>query len=129
MLLPTFLGKEALDPKVDFGSSSSHALVKGSKAFACSRGSQLRTFSGKDMELTKETCGFKYTNFDNVPTSPDIGGPWSNEGPGERKVMLLLSLNIWGIGGTLKAVSVRRLLDRTQLNIFFCKRLFLMNKE
>jgi hypothetical protein len=33
--------------------------------------------------------------------------------------MLLLSLNIRGIGGTLKATSVRRLLARTLSNIVF----------
>ena len=33
--------------------------------------------------------------------------------------MILLSLNIRGIGGTLKAASVRRLLDRTRPDIVF----------
>jgi hypothetical protein len=36
--LPIYLGKEAIDPKVDTGTSSSHIPGKGSKAFAWSRG-------------------------------------------------------------------------------------------
>jgi hypothetical protein len=43
--------------------------------------------------------------------------------------MLLLSLNIRGIGGSLKVASVRRLLDRTRPNIVFFKRLLQMKRK
>jgi len=71
--LPIFLGKEALDPKVDTGSSSSHALVKGSKAFSWSRdiGSELSPV--KTCSSQKKHMGLSIQSNDNVPTSPDTG--------------------------------------------------------
>jgi hypothetical protein len=71
--LPTVLGMEALDPKVDSGSSSSHAPVKGGKAFAWSRGIGSELSPVKTQSSRKKQVGLSIQNSDSVPTSPDTG--------------------------------------------------------
>jgi hypothetical protein len=71
MPLPTILGLEALVTKVDSGSSSSHALVKGGKAFSWSRGIGSELSPVKTRSSRKKKVGLSIQNSDNVPTSPD----------------------------------------------------------
>jgi hypothetical protein len=69
--LPTALGRDAFDPKVDLGSYSSCALVKGGKAFACSRGIGSELSPVKTWSSRKKQVDLSLQNIDCVPTSPN----------------------------------------------------------